>query len=1091
MEVGSQFLFEVYKSSRDRVQRLKTVTVAMMILFSMALIGFLHLLWGTSLATRFGYDQIIMESGGFSNVIEPVTRSSIHQKAAKLSELINSKENKQVFVHLQNSDYAFYDPDQDIVGTGKYCLDNHYLNQPYVSNGYIGSRIPNLGQGFSYDQVSGNNDDDVAQTVNGWPLFNARYSGAFIAGFFDTQRNTSGYNFPELLEKGYESVISSVPQWTTLQLSCTINGTDYVLDPSINDASKQGVISDYVQTMSLQNGIVVTEFTWLDTFRVSYEVLAHRSELTLGIVKLQIHNLNVSAATVKVSDVLDIQTAQRSQLNDVGHDGRGIFINFHPDNIDYVYGCIYSTLETDGSVVSKHTTDSSVYQQTELNINGQSYSTVDKYAGVVSSDLSPDSLTSKDLVQKIAKSTATKYLNNRSLYLFKSHDDEWKKILSSRVTFKDSSLLTLANRASLFHLAANTRPNAQGITGALGVSGLSSDSYGGMVFWDTDLWMLNGLLPYLPEHSKSFVNYRLYTHDQAIKNIPTGYDGAVYPWTSGRFGNCTATGPCMDYEYHINMAVSFAAWQIYISGNGDDNYLRDTASLLIDDAAKFMARYVKYNSTYGEFTTHNMTDPDEYANHVDNGAYTNAAISLLMKYSIAIGKHLDKLIPSEFTRIVENIHLPVSDNADNITLEYTGMKPSIEVKQADVIMITYPLENEMITEEQAFVNMQFYAMKQVSYGPAMTYPIFSVVSGALAQSGCSSQSYLEKSVKPFIRAPFAQFLEQNNDNPLSNGGTHPAFPFLTAHGGLLQASLQGVTGFRFDYEINKEGKIERMLKLDPIELALFEKGVYFEGIKYMNSSLAMNINSSHLTVFHEGISPGSESFINDITIKIADRNPKAGKYKLKKHESLTIPLLKIKPTNSGSVSECKSADFLNITESNYGGVSLMMNDGDNFTHWQSKHRNNPAKVLIDLKQYKNITGGVVNWGDKPPKFWALSKFDLDKDFTAYEILATVDFGNDLIEGYKAFRPKGEEIIDEAKAFTKLISQDVNITAPYDPAKVIQSSVSLPDAFNTTEFTYSDGINTKFLLLEFNGVHDPAPSDKKFAGGGKLFEALFY
>ena len=41
-------------------------------------------------------------------------------------------------------------------------------------------------------------------------------------------------------------------------------------------------------------------------------------------------------------------------------------------------------------------------------------------------------------------------------------------------------------------------------------------------FWDTDLWMLNGILPFAPDHIKSFINYRVHLHQQAIDNVPRG-----------------------------------------------------------------------------------------------------------------------------------------------------------------------------------------------------------------------------------------------------------------------------------------------------------------------------------------------------------------------------------------------------------------------------------------------------------------------------------------------------------------------------------------------------------------------------------------
>ena len=106
--------------------------------------------------------------------------------------------------------------------------------------------------------------------LNGWPLFNKRYS-AFVAGFYDLQ-NTTGTNFAELLENGYESVIAAVPQWTALSLSVEILGKKYTLDPSLEHEAI-GDITNYVQNMSLSDGIVTTQFTWLNTFDVNTKFL--------------------------------------------------------------------------------------------------------------------------------------------------------------------------------------------------------------------------------------------------------------------------------------------------------------------------------------------------------------------------------------------------------------------------------------------------------------------------------------------------------------------------------------------------------------------------------------------------------------------------------------------------------------------------------------------------------------------------------------------------------------------------------------------------------------------------------------------------
>ena len=88
-----------------------------------------------------------------------------------------------------------------------------------------------------------------------------------------------------------------------------------------------------------------------------------------------------------------------------------------------------------------------------------------------------------DDVLKFARKVSQNKKHGDATQLVNSHRMAWSKIIQDAplVTFPSDSLLNLGARASIFHLLANTRPNAEGVTGALGVSGLSSDSYGGMV----------------------------------------------------------------------------------------------------------------------------------------------------------------------------------------------------------------------------------------------------------------------------------------------------------------------------------------------------------------------------------------------------------------------------------------------------------------------------------------------------------------------------------------------------------------------------------------------------------------------------------
>lgn len=64
--------------------------------------------------------------------------------------------------------------------------------QPYVSNGYISQRLPVEGMGYKEFTLI---NASAMDGTNGWPLFDARFTAAMVAGFYDQQENTTGTNF--------------------------------------------------------------------------------------------------------------------------------------------------------------------------------------------------------------------------------------------------------------------------------------------------------------------------------------------------------------------------------------------------------------------------------------------------------------------------------------------------------------------------------------------------------------------------------------------------------------------------------------------------------------------------------------------------------------------------------------------------------------------------------------------------------------------------------------------------------------------------------------------------------------------------------
>ena len=107
-----------------------------------------------------------------------------------------------------------------------------------------------------------------------------------------------------------------------------------------------------------------------------------------------------------------------------------------------------------------------------------------------------------------------------------------------------------------------------------------------------------------------------------------------------------------------------------------------------------------------------------------------------------------------------------------------------------------------------------------------------------------------------MRLPFYQFSEQTNDIYTLNGGTNPAFSFLTGHGGFLQVFTHGLTGFRFRSDsfylnpslppqLGPEGIIVRGMKWQG---AVFDVQVGLENTTVTRLAGSMSTNGQNMTV---------------------------------------------------------------------------------------------------------------------------------------------------------------------------------------------------------------------------------------------------
>jgi trehalose/maltose hydrolase-like predicted phosphorylase len=102
----------------------------------------------------------------------------------------------------------------------------------------------------------------------------------------------------------------------------------------------------------------------------------------------------------------------------------------------------------------------------------------------------------------------------------------------------------------------------------------------------------------------------------------------------------------------------------------------------------------------------------EYANNVDNGAFTIASAAELLRHANALRVAQGLPINDTWQTEWENIAFPSASS--NITLEYQTMNDSVAVKQADVVLLTYPLDyGEDYTADDKLLDLDYVCIQSI------------------------------------------------------------------------------------------------------------------------------------------------------------------------------------------------------------------------------------------------------------------------------------------------------------------------------------------------------------------------------------------
>ncbi|KAG0326265.1 alpha,alpha-trehalase ath1 [Dissophora globulifera] len=841
-----------------------------------------------------------------------------------------------------------------------------FEREPYVANGYIGARLPVEGFGLrvhpaiSYDSMNG---------TQGWPLFTLRQTSSIVAGFYDQQNETRGTNFAQT---GGEQVMSLLPTWSSLYLT--------VMPPNDNSTSatyRVGValeqIKSFSQSLSLRNGIVQTNVTWapfgssnssnVSDIQLSYTVLAHRSRPSLGLVRLDVSGLSEGQQVI-ITDALDGAGAQRVEREQAG--------KLNDTELAYA---IYSAVNPQGI------DNVTAWEISALDIAGgnDNYSTVDVPESVgLGNNQSTIAQSYSITVPSNGKLTVFKAVGIASSDAFEGKEREIALSTAEKARSEGWDKVISEHKSAWEDLWSNG--------GDVVIHGAGKSTGGGD----------NSMLDELQTTSRSSLFHLL-------SNVRDGNEG------KGLGDNSIAPAGLTSDSYGAGIF-----WDA-------DTWMYPSLLSLFPDYAMSINNYRSKNLG----AAIENTDPDEYANFRDNAAFTNAGIAVTLRNSIEAASVLGKSdeVSDKWSEIADNISI-LYEPSSNIVLEYQGFNATTPVKQADVVLLIYPLN---YTVRNAETDLAFYAGANSPNGPGMTYSIFGINSAQLSTQGCEAYTYLLQSSEPYVREPFSQFSEQTTDLYADNGGTNPAYTFLTGHGGYMQIWTHGFTGYRPRRDC---------FYLDPsLPPQLAPEGYTIRGMKWQSSVFDVTVGGSQTTITRR--SGGS----SNACVLIGDRNKKSGSYLLAVGQKLTVDTYRSDLNGTlvhGNMAQCSLSVSSNTTIEP-GQYALAAVDGSNATYWRPSTKS-PASISIDLGSLQTIKAFHFNFNNNPP--------------ISYSVYAGAT--------------------NTTAGLTQVTKVDqVNITAPYDANSADTVMVRLG---NTSDVSLAQSIEARYVQLVVQGTQTDDGSD---------------
>lgn len=542
-----------------------------------------------------------------------------------------------------------------------------------------------------------------------------------------------------------------------------------------NEDVREGQISKWEQNIDMRQALHSTSFIFGQKVNISYSICALRNMPYCGLIQVEVEPLR--DCELSVLNYVDVPNEyQNPKTKEVN-----ININFQEGHkLKMVRTSAFSkhrNVEVSASSAFIYNDNQNVQQRYD---NGNKISISLKKGQKFTFALLGSICTNREFIDPNNESDRQVIygLKEGVNRLMAGHLDQWEDLWRSDIIIEGDDAAQRSVRFALYNLYSFAR---EGNRLSIPPFGLSSQGYNGHVFWDTEFWMLPPMLFLNQGIAKSMVDYRVDRLQAACqKAMSYGYRGAMFPWESDDAGEeaCPTWALSGPFEHHITADIGIAAWNYYcVSKN--KQWLREEGFLLIKEVADFWTSRAEKNKD-GSYSIRNVVCADEYAEGVDDNAFTNSAAVCALQNACKAASICGFKAPNTWSEVARKMRIPKFE--DGVTMEYEGYKGQ-KIKQADANLLAYPLG--MISKpEDIRKDLAYYEDKIDKRGPAMSFSVFAVQYARLGD-GDKAYEMFKQGYQPNQLPPFGVLAE-------GAGGTNPYF--TTGAGGMLQAVINGFCG---------------------------------------------------------------------------------------------------------------------------------------------------------------------------------------------------------------------------------------------------------------------------------------------------------